>query len=144
MFPYHTIHIVTYRPSARQRPQCTCGQQYRSSVSCGLHMNHCYAAHVLGSVKIAHCKKRHPRAQLGFCWRAISNSSNNMVDHQEVTCESKKPWIRTSKGTTGSRQEEILKNGADSATPVQPVAVPGPGNDGAKCTSTMLEPHSKG
>jgi hypothetical protein len=34
------------------------------------------------------------------------------------------PWIRSSKDTTGSRQETMLRNGARSATPVQPVTAP--------------------
>jgi hypothetical protein len=34
---------------------------------------------------------------------------------------SARPWIRSGKGTAASRQEMILRSGARSATPVQPV-----------------------
>jgi hypothetical protein len=46
------------------------------------------------------------------------------------------------KGTTGSRQEIMFRSGAGTATHVQPVTAPNAGN-WAKCTSTMLGPHSK-
>jgi hypothetical protein len=50
-----------------------------------------------------------------------------MVDHQEVTWVSTRPWIRSGKGTTGSKRETMLRIDAHSVTPVQPVAVPDPG-----------------
>jgi hypothetical protein len=156
MFPYHAIHIVTYWATARQRPQHTCGQQYRSSVFCGPCMDRCYAAHVLGSVEIAHCKKRHTRAHLGFRWRTISNSSNGSPWEQSEGRANPTTWwtvrrLLANQQTLNKVQqryywlkhEGILKNGADSVTLVQLVAAPGPGIK-AKCTSTVLGPRLKG
>jgi hypothetical protein len=38
-----------------------------------------------------------------------------------------KTWIRPGKGTTGSRRETMLRSGASSEIPVQPVTAPEPG-----------------
>jgi hypothetical protein len=65
-----------------------------------------------------------------------------MVDHQEVTWVSTRPWIRSSKGVTGARQETALRNGAGSLTFVQPVAAleqrRGP-NASVQCRSPFLK-----
>jgi hypothetical protein len=48
---------MTYRPTARQRPQRTCGQQYRNSVFCGPPTDRCYTArarHVVAYVVATH------------------------------------------------------------------------------------------
>jgi hypothetical protein len=50
-------NIVTYRPIARQRPQHTSGQQYRSSDFCGPNTDSCYSArarHVLAYAVTSH------------------------------------------------------------------------------------------
>jgi hypothetical protein len=49
-----------------------------------------------------------------------------MVDPQD-TWVSTISWIRSDNGTTGSRQKTMLRTGAGSATPVQPVTAPEPG-----------------
>jgi peptide methionine sulfoxide reductase MsrA len=45
-FQLNVTNIVTHRPIARQRPQYTRGQQYRSSVFCVPRTDRCYAKHV--------------------------------------------------------------------------------------------------
>jgi hypothetical protein len=65
-----------------------------------------------------------------------------MMDRQEVTWVSTVPWIRSGKGTTGCRQEMVIRNDAGTATPVHPVAAPEPGI-GASCISTASGLRSK-
>jgi hypothetical protein len=106
---------------------------------------------LLGPVEIPRCEERHTRAPLGIRRRTTKNSpdsspsehSERSVDRQGVTWVSTRPWVRSGKSTTGSRQETTLRSGAGSATPVQPVEAPESGI-GAKCISTKSGPPSKG
>jgi hypothetical protein len=62
---------------------------------------------------------------------------------RQVTWVSTRHWIKTGKGTTGSRQETTLRNSAGSVTSVKSVPASEPGI-GAKCISITSWPHSKG
>jgi hypothetical protein len=86
---------------------------------------------LMGSVEIGRCKKELSRAELGIHQRTSQIAQivlsrrrvkmywpNYTVARQEDTWLSTKPWIKFGKVFTSLRQEAILENDAESATPV--------------------------
>jgi hypothetical protein len=95
----------------------------------------CHTQKLLGPMEIPRCEERHTRAPLEIRRRTMKRAQiihprsrvNDVLTELHggpsrghlgvnVTVD------RCGKGTTGSRQETMLRNGAGSATSVQPVA----------------------